>query len=140
MWKTHGMSRSSEYKTWESMLQRCINPNNKSWKRYGARGITVCERWKSFENFYADMGDRPAGMTLDRKDNDKGYSPDNCRWATYAEQNRNYSRNVLIEWGTKRMTVTDWEKELGMKHRTLDNRLRRGWSIERAITHPVQYK
>lgn len=86
---THGMSRTPLYRVWDSMVRRCTNPSHKKWRLYGGRGITICERWLKFENFYADMGETPTGLTLDRIDNTKDYEPGNCRWATYSEQNKN---------------------------------------------------
>src|SRR5579859_7426474 len=77
------------YRCWANMMNRCRNPNADRWLDYGGRGITVCERWTAFENFLADMGEAPAGLTIERRDNDKGYEPGNCYWATYAEQNHN---------------------------------------------------
>lgn len=86
----HGMHGSSIYGTWDAMIQRCTNPKTVKFKNYGGRGITVCKEWRnSFKQFYKDMGDRPKGKSLDRIDNDKGYYPDNCRWATGTEQNQN---------------------------------------------------
>jgi hypothetical protein len=85
----HGMHGTSIYVRWACMMDRCYRPNNAQWKDYGGRGITVDPRWHVFENFYADMGDPPDGLTLDRKDNDLGYSKSNCRWATRSEQNKN---------------------------------------------------
>lgn len=86
----HGLSGASIYSIWVVMIQRCTNPNDKKWKDYGARGISVCDRWaNSFAAFYEDMGDRPKGLQLDRIDNDKGYSKDNCRWATGHQQSIN---------------------------------------------------
>lgn len=88
--KTHGMTESPEYLSWKGMIQRCTNPKHTSYEYYGARGITICQRWRdSFEAFLVDMGSRPEGKTLDRIDNDGNYEPGNCRWATASEQNSN---------------------------------------------------
>lgn len=95
-----GSSRSKIHGIWSSMLSRCTNPNVTAYRNYGARGIVVCERWHSFENFYADMGDRPEGMTLDRVDNDGPYSPENCRWTDNKTQTRN-RRAVLVVRSTR---------------------------------------
>lgn len=81
--------RTSTYIAWGNMIQRCSNPKNPKWPDYGGRGIKVCQRWRSFKNFLADMGERPEGLTIERIDNDAGYTLSNCRWATYIEQNGN---------------------------------------------------
>jgi hypothetical protein len=88
--KIHGMSHTSEHNIWLAIIQRCTNPKNQAWERYGGRGITICDRWlNSFANFFADMGPRPVGLSIDRINNDGGYEPGNCRWATRLEQSRN---------------------------------------------------
>lgn len=87
--KRHGLFGTPTHTSWSNMIQRCTNPNRWQYPYYGGRGVTVCERWMTFENFYADMGDRPEGLSLDRIDNNKGYEPGNCKWSTRSEQARN---------------------------------------------------
>jgi hypothetical protein len=137
--KSHGhtthTSSSPTYKSWHTMMQRCGNPNNPQFKDYGERGITVCERWKVFKNFLTDMGVRPEGLTLDRKDNSKGYTPDNCKWSTKQEQQRNTRSNNVWELDGQRKTVAEWADQLGMKRHSLYMRVASyGWTVRRALT------
>jgi hypothetical protein len=119
------------YKTWQDMKSRCFNSNNCKYEYYGGRGITVCERWMAFENFYADMGDPPSpAHTIDRRENDGNYEPSNCRWATMDEQRCNRSDNVHITYGGRSQTVAQWAKELAIPHTTIRSRLKRGLAVE----------
>lgn len=133
---THRMSYSAECNCWKHMIQRCTNPKNERWDRYGARGIQVCERWLKFENFLEDMGRQPfRGATIERKNNNGNYEPGNCKWATRAEQSRNKRDTVMITHDGKTMCLADWAIELGLNYNTLHNRIRvAGWPIERALT------
>jgi hypothetical protein len=105
---THGMARTAENKTWCKMKERCFNPRCKEYKHYGARGITICKRWMKFENFYKDMGDKPSPKhSIERIDNNRGYSPKNCKWATIQEQSKNRRNNVWVEVGGVRAIKSD---------------------------------
>lgn len=136
---SHGMSGTSEYISWLGMKNRCMCTNNPAYDRYGGRGIDVCERWSdSFEAFYADMGDRPENTSLERRDNEKGYSPENCYWATRTEQSRNMRSNVNITFNGVTKCVAEWAKTVGLKASTIEARIRdRGWSKVDAITVPL---
>lgn len=140
MRRTHGFSvpdatgrQRPTYIVWKAMRMRCTNPENISYPNYGGRGIVVCERWHSFENFLADMGERPPGMQIDRIDNDGPYSPDNCRWVDRKTQCRNKSTNTLVTWNGRTQTISAWCEETGAEERTVSNRLKRGYSPERAF-------
>lgn len=138
----HGMSDSIEYSSWQSMIARCNNPKALSYKRYGGRGITVSSRWlESFENFFADMGPRPhIEYTLDRIDNELGYSPENCKWSSKIEQSLNKSTNTLIEYNGVIKNISVWAKEKGINCGTISSRIQNGWSIEDAVNKPAGYK
>ena len=136
--RTHGMSSTSTYSIWDSMLPRCNNAPRKDFFRYGGKGVTVCDRWNSFENFLADMGHRPDGCSIDRINNNLGYSPENCRWATVKQQNRNQVTNRLISWNGQTKCLADWAEHLNINTNTLYARLTKyQWSVERAFTAPV---
>lgn len=131
----HGMTGTPTWKSWESMVARCYRVTDPSYLRYGARGITVCDRWlQSFANFLEDMGERPEGMTLDRRNNKEGYSRDNCRWATPTTQANNRSSNVLLRYKGRTLTVAQWADRLHLPSATIYNRLRKGWSVTDALT------
>jgi len=127
-----------EYAAWRAMRQRCMNHKHRFYHRYGGRGIVVCERWDSFDNFLADMGPRPDGASLERENNDGPYAPGNCVWATHATQCRNRSSSRVIEYDGMSLCLQEWADRLGLNKRTLRERLERGWSVERALTEPLQ--
>lgn len=123
---THGMSDTALYRAWQSMLDRCRNPNSDAWPNYGGRGIKVARRWLKFENFYADMGDRPHGCELDRRDNSKGYSKANCRWVPRKVNARNTRSNKHVVFNGERVTVAEAAELSGIRPSTLYARLSRG--------------
>lgn len=119
--------RSKVYNTWLSMKDRCNNPNNSAYHRYGGRGITLCKRWDKFENFLADIGEPPTTKhTLDRINNSKGYSPSNVRWATKAEQANNRDTCVFVKHKGKTLNLKQWADELSMPYQLLVNRYVKG--------------
>lgn len=137
--RSHGMSKTYEYDVWTKMVSRCENVSDKSYHRYGGRGIGVCERWKSFENFIADMGRRPDGArwSIDRIDNDSGYCPDNCRWATDSEQARNRRSSHKVMFRGELRTIAEIADESCVSQQLLRSRIVvHGWDVESAVTTP----
>jgi hypothetical protein len=140
---THGMrSRIGKtdpvYKAWDSMKQRCHNPMDKAWKWYGGRGIKVCDRWfASVETFAQDMGPRPAGTSIERKDGNLGYEPDNCVWATPTQQARNRSNNHIVTFQGQSMTLVEAAELAGLPYKTVKSRICKGWSEHESLTRPV---
>lgn len=132
--RTHGLSRSRIFYIHNAMKRRCQEPTDPAYPRYGGRGIKVCERWQSFESFYADMGERPPGTSLDRIDNDGPYSPENCRWASIKEQNRNTRHLRILELNGERRCLTEWAERLGISRATLSDRICRGWPVAEALS------
>jgi len=119
------------YSCWHGMKYRCFNPKSKEYKNYGARGISVCDRWlHSFENFFLDMGRKPAGRSIDRIDNNGNYEPSNCRWATIQEQNSNKRDCIHLEYAGLIMTIEEWGRLIGRHPTTLRTRLRAGYPLD----------
>lgn len=135
----HGCARKGKTKPifniWVSMWQRCSNPNNSAWKRYGGRGIKVCRRWEIFQNFKADMGERPSSNhSIERVDNDGDYTPHNCRWGTKKEQANNRISNTIITAFGKRKTIAQWSEITGLSVKSISGRRRSGWCDEAIVT------
>ena len=133
----HAKKRTQIYIAWSGMRARVLNPNTPSFKHYGGRGIKICERWNHFENFLEDMGEPEKGLTLDRIDNNQGYSFENCRWTTQREQLNNRRINRFVIHQGVRKTVGQWAQEFYLDYDSMRNRLRDGWSMEKIKTTPV---
>jgi hypothetical protein len=132
-----------EYNTWQNLKKRCNDTNNPKYHRYGGRGISYDPRWESFENFYADMGDKPSpNHSLDRyPDNDGDYCKDNCRWATPLEQAANKSNSIVVHYKDADYTVPELATLVGIDHTTLHHRIfRLRWSVEKAVSTPTDRK
>lgn len=130
--------KAREYGIYQSMIQRCHNENNTGYSGYGALGTAVCQRWRDdFKNFIEDMGPCPTGMTIDRIDGTKGYFKENCRWATYAEQARNKSTNVIVDVHGEKMCITDWANKIGMNVKTIMYRWAKWKDVDRVEKTPL---
>lgn len=140
-YQSHGMRNTTEYQIWIDMKRRCSDKRRSRYKDYGGRGIKVCKRWMVFLNFFNDMGKRPSKKhQLDRIDNSKDYSPENCRWATTKEQSLNTRSNVYLEHNGIKLTLYEWAEKLGLKYTTLYSRYKRGWETERILTSKLERK
>lgn len=139
---SHGKKGTRVYNIWNSMKMRCINKNQKDYNRYGGIGIKICDEWMSFENFYKDMGDPEKGMSLERIDNNKGYSKENCKWATYKEQGHNKKTTIRIFFnGVERNLYGLWNeysRPLGLHYSTIQRRIKKGMCIEDALIKPSE--
>lgn len=126
------------YWIWADMKSRCSNENHKAYHNYGGRGIRVCERWQSFDNFYSDMAPRPEGMMLDRIDNDAGYGPENCKWSTRKEQNSNRRNCIYVSDGEEKVTLREYCRRKALPYRPIVKRIQdRGWPINAALSLPL---
>lgn len=136
---SHGMSKTKTYQVWHDMIARCENPSHQSYKNYGGRGISVCERWHDIQLFEQDMGDPPPGMWIERVDNDAGYFPENCKWASRDEQMLNRRTSRLLVFRGRRLTLSQWANELKIDASTLSKRLKRvSWDVEKAFAPYLQ--
>ena len=138
----HGLFKTlrREHQCWADMRDRVNNPSNKSYKHYGGRGISICERWSDFAAFFEDMGPSPKNHSIDRIDVNGDYEPSNCRWATPREQSINRRDTILLTHNGETMCMKDWARRLGISYITLGGRIRSGWPVEKALTTPVASK
>lgn len=132
----HGFYKTREHRTWLAMRNRCLSPDARHKKWY--KGVTICAEWNNFVNFLRDMGKQPKEMTLDRVDNTKGYSKENCRWATWKQQQNNRRSNHLITYKGVTKNLTTWAETIGISFRVLESRILRGWETGRAFTQKLK--
>lgn len=131
--RRNGLATTRAYQVWAKMIKRCDEKNDRDYPNYGGRGIRVCERWKSFEYFYEDMGEAPENMTLDRINNEDGYSKDNCRWASMKTQKVNKRTNVYLTYQGITLTISEWAKKLNLGYSTLWRRMKRNLPLEKVL-------
>lgn len=136
----HGRSGTKEHMIWGAMKARCLNPANKDYPYYGGRGIGVCARWLVFQNFLEDMGEKPPGGTIERKNNALGYSPENCVWSTRKAQNRNTRQNVWVTINGETLCIADWCARFDVPAGLAYSRKHQGWDLIRAVTTPLNKK
>jgi hypothetical protein len=136
---THGQSGTPQYQAWFGMINRCSNPDCAAYPRYGGRGIVVCDRWLKYENFFFDMGPRPEGKSLERKNNDGNYEPDNCKWATAQEQSENKRNNIKLSFHGRIATVAEWARIIGCSKMRIHRRLKSGLNV-RDTLNPARRK
>lgn len=132
-----GRKASKTYNAWSSMKRRCYDPKVANYKHYGGRGITYNPAWEKFEVFLADMGEAPEGAQLDRIDNAGPYCKENCRWATPTQNSNNKRNNVRLTFQGETLTQSEWARRTGLSKEVIHSRLKRGWSIEEALTTPA---
>ena len=134
---TAGNGFTKTYSTWANMIARCTRESSGNYRFYGGSGITVCDQWLTFANFLKDMGNPPAGGSIERIDNTLGYSPENCRWATHIEQCNNRRNSRFITHNGETHTLSEWSRITGINRDTLKRRDNLGWPAEKVLTHPV---
>lgn len=133
----HGYGETRIYGVWSAMIRRCEVKADSGYHKYGGRGITVCERWHDIINFIADTGEQPAGKSLDRINNDGPYCPENCRWVTPMEQGSNTRQNLRMTHRGETRHLSEWARHIGISLSGLRNRLRLGWTLDAALSTPV---
>lgn len=138
-WK-HGLVGTRIHSAWDGMMERCHNIRGRDYANYGGRGISVCEKWRNVENFLADMGHPPIGLSIDRIDNNRGYEPGNCRWATGKEQSRNRRTNYIIVFNGESGCIAHWSEKTGIKSGVISARIKAGWSVDKTMTTPVAFR